>query len=117
MLRLHLALIVCVVAFVLLANWQFHRALAGNTLSWAYAVEWPLFTAYAFVLWRRLVLDELGVSTPTQSRHRLLRRRLAARSRNRAHLASSRLVLEDEARERYNEYLASLEQTRPPKVD
>ena len=46
--------VVCVSAFTL----EINRALSGNTLSWAYVVEWPVFAAYAFYLWRRLLRDE-----------------------------------------------------------
>jgi len=37
---------------------ELHRALGGNTLSWAYVVEWPLFAAYALYMWRRLLREE-----------------------------------------------------------
>ena len=46
-----------VVAFCLLARWQVHRALSGNTLSWAYAFEWPFFAAYAIYMWWKLLKD------------------------------------------------------------
>lgn len=106
MLRLHLALIFCIVAFGMLADWQFRRAIAGNTLSWAYAVEWPLFIAYAIVLWRRLLLDELGIETKPRSlrRFRPLARWHAARG-----LRSTQREIEQEvARQQYNDYLGSL---------
>ena len=45
---------ICVSAFAL----EISRALSGNTLSWAYVVEWPVFAAYAIYLWRRLLKDE-----------------------------------------------------------
>ncbi len=105
-LRLHLALVVCVVAFGLLANWQFRRALGGNELSWAYAIEWPLFIVYAFVLWRRLLLDELGVSGRTPRGHlpRPFVRWAAARARR----ATLRDIAQEEARQSYNDYLGTL---------
>ena len=31
------------------------RAWTGNTLSWAYVFEWPLFAAYAVYMWWRLL--------------------------------------------------------------
>ena len=46
--------VICVSAFTL----EISRALSGNTLSWAYVVEWPVFAAYAIYLWRRLLKDE-----------------------------------------------------------
>ncbi|HEX4087519.1 MAG TPA: hypothetical protein VHZ33_02320 [Trebonia sp.] len=53
-------------AFVILAfwgmlwlgDWQFHRAIAGNGLSWAYTFEWPLFAGFGVVFWARTVRDE-----------------------------------------------------------
>jgi len=55
---LHVALIVFVPGCVALTWWQVSRALSGNTLSWAYTVEWPVFAAYAVFMWWRLVHDE-----------------------------------------------------------
>jgi hypothetical protein len=42
-----------------LGDWQFHRALGGNGLSWAYTFEWPLFAGFGVVFWARTVRDEL----------------------------------------------------------
>jgi hypothetical protein len=41
-----------------LGDWQFHRALGGNGLSWAYTFEWPLFAGFGVVFWARTVRDE-----------------------------------------------------------
>jgi hypothetical protein len=41
-----------------LGDWQFHRALSGNGLSWAYTFEWPLFSGFSLVFWARTVRDE-----------------------------------------------------------
>lgn len=57
---LHLTAATAVVAFCLLARWQVHRALSGNTLSWAYAFEWPFFAAYAIYMWWKLLHDVPG---------------------------------------------------------
>jgi DNA-binding transcriptional regulator of glucitol operon len=56
-LTLHLTVLVVVSAFALLARWQVHRALSGNTLSWAYAFEWPFFALYAIYMWWKLLHD------------------------------------------------------------
>jgi hypothetical protein len=42
-----------------LGDWQFHRAIGGNGLSWAYTFEWPLFAGFGAVFWARTVRDEL----------------------------------------------------------
>lgn len=38
--------------------WQYRRATAGNMLSWAYTVQWPLFALFVVFLWARAVRDE-----------------------------------------------------------
>jgi hypothetical protein len=52
---------ICIVAFYV----EVRRATGGNTLSWAYVVEWPIFAAYIIYMWRRLLKEErasLGTS-------------------------------------------------------
>jgi hypothetical protein len=108
-LRLHVALISCTIAFVWLADWQVRRALGGNTLSWAYAFEWPIFIVYAFVLWRRLLLDELHRDSITTSTLRPPRLGLFAdRRKAREQTRDERQIQEDIDRDRYNSYLSSL---------
>jgi hypothetical protein len=41
-----------------LGDWQLHRALAGNSLSWAYTFEWPLFAIMGAVFWAKTIRDE-----------------------------------------------------------
>ena len=57
-LSLHVAVAVCTPTFSALGWWQLHRALAGNTLSWAYTFEWPIFAVYGVCMWWKLVHDE-----------------------------------------------------------
>lgn len=52
-LGLFLAELICVSAFIL----EISRALSGNTLSWAYVFEWPVFAVYALYMWRRLLRE------------------------------------------------------------
>lgn len=59
-LALHATLLVLLPAFALLTKWQLDRALGGNTLSWAYTFEWPLFAGYAVYVWWSLVHDASG---------------------------------------------------------
>ena len=51
----HLALLVTVPLFLAAGWWQVHRAESGNTLSYGYAVEWPLFAVVAVYLWWDLI--------------------------------------------------------------
>jgi hypothetical protein len=52
------ALVVFVPGCVALTWWQVSRALGGNTLSWVYTFEWPIFGAYATFMWWKLVHDD-----------------------------------------------------------
>ena len=44
---LHLAFLVIAAGCLTAAWWQVHRAMAGNTLSYLYSVEWPAFVVVA----------------------------------------------------------------------
>lgn len=46
-----------------LGYWQLTRALGGNTLSWAYVFEWPLFAGYLVHVWWRLLHEEPDTAT------------------------------------------------------
>jgi hypothetical protein len=41
-----------------LGDWQFHRAIGGNPLSWAYTFEWPLFVIFGVVFWAKTIVDK-----------------------------------------------------------
>lgn len=60
--KLHVAAFLAVAGCLAAFWWQLGRALHGNTLSWAYAVEWPFFAAYAVWMWWRLLREEPGFS-------------------------------------------------------
>lgn len=51
----HVAMVVLVVSFLGLGWWQISRAAAGNSLSWGYAVEWPIFAGFVVYVWWREV--------------------------------------------------------------
>ncbi|MHB8380222.1 MAG: hypothetical protein ACYDB2_09970 [Acidimicrobiales bacterium] len=57
-LGIHLGLVfvefLCVSGFI----FEFLRARSGNSLSWAYVFEWPIFGAYGVYMWRKLLEDE-----------------------------------------------------------
>ncbi len=65
-LGIHLGLLtaefICISAFII----EIYRALGGNTLSWAYVFEWPIFGSYAVYLWHRLLADERGATPKRQ---------------------------------------------------
>jgi hypothetical protein len=57
----HLFMVVSFWGMLWLGDWQFHRALSGNGLSWAYTFEWPLFAGFAVVFWAKTIRDELRI--------------------------------------------------------
>src|SRR6516162_9889913 len=67
-LKLHAVILIVVPAFMALCLWQISRAVGGNSLSWAYVFEWPLFAGYAVYMWWRFVHedpDSLPAPAPT----------------------------------------------------
>jgi hypothetical protein len=63
-----------------LGDWQFHRALGGNGLSWAYTFEWPLFAVFGVVFWARTIRDEFLVRRGGVTEAELVARAALARS-------------------------------------
>jgi len=61
----HLLVVLAFWGMLWLGDWQLHRALAGNGLSWAYTFEWPLFSGFAVVFWVRTVRDEFRLRRGT----------------------------------------------------
>ena len=57
----HLAMVVSFWGMLWLGDWQLHRALSGNALSWAYTFEWPLFAGFAVVFWAKTIRDEFRI--------------------------------------------------------
>ena len=55
----HGFVILSVLGMLWLGNWQLHRAESGNSLSWAYTFEWPLFAIFAVVFWVKTIRDEV----------------------------------------------------------
>ena len=54
----HLLVIASVIGMLWLGDWQLRRAQAGNSLSWAYTFEWPLFAIFAVFFWIKTIRDE-----------------------------------------------------------
>ena len=57
---LHLLLVTIVPLCGIAFWWQLHQALDGNSLSWAYTIEWPCFAVLAVVGWWQLVHEDAG---------------------------------------------------------
>jgi hypothetical protein len=53
----HVLALVAIAGCLGLGWWQFSRASGGNTLSWGYTFEWPVFAGFfAFLWWREVQL-------------------------------------------------------------
>jgi hypothetical protein len=63
-LRLHIAGILAVPVCLAAGVFELERALAGNQLSWAYTLEWPLIAAYVVYMWRRLAREGRQTRSP-----------------------------------------------------
>jgi hypothetical protein len=103
--RLHLVLLVVVPTFLALCDWQVHRALAGNGLSWAYVFEWPFFAGYAVFVWWKLVHETLGPTNAVLDEERPSDERGAIEP----------TPDEDAALAAYNRYLGELHERGRPK--
>jgi hypothetical protein len=57
----HLLMVVSFWGMLWLGDWQLHRAMSGNGLSWAYTFEWPLFAGFAVVFWAKTIRDEFRI--------------------------------------------------------
>jgi DNA-binding transcriptional regulator of glucitol operon len=64
-LRLHAVILIVVPAFLALCVWQITRALGGNSLSWAYVFEWPIFAGYAVYMWWRFLHEPADDASAT----------------------------------------------------
>jgi hypothetical protein len=68
-LKLHAVILILVPAFMALCIWQITRAVGGNTLSWAYVFEWPIFAGYAVYMWWRFVHEAVEGTPPASAEH------------------------------------------------
>jgi hypothetical protein len=54
----HVFAVVAFAGMCWLGDWQLHRALFGNSLSWAYTFEWPLFAVTGGFFWAKTIREE-----------------------------------------------------------
>jgi hypothetical protein len=57
----HVIVAASIAGMLALGDWQLHRAMSGNALSWAYTFEWPLFAIFAVVFWAKTIRDEFRI--------------------------------------------------------
>ena len=103
-LKLHAVILVVVPAFMALCVWQINRAVNGNSLSWAYVFEWPLFAGYAIYMWWRFVHEKPETADATASENG----RVAEAPEPPAGPPASSAAQEDAELAAYNDYLARL---------
>ena len=109
-LALHVSLIFWLGLCVFAAWWQVGRAVQGNSLSYFYAIEWPVFGVLGVLGWYALLNME-KVSADEEAE----RRDYEARMRAEAREARAAAVLdEDPTLALYNDHLADLA-TQPKK--
>ena len=65
---LHVALVLWVSGCVAAAWWQIGRAADGNSLSFLYAIEWPIFAILGFLGWYALLNMEKITEHQKQAR-------------------------------------------------
>jgi hypothetical protein len=65
---LHLDVALFVAGCLAAGWWQATRALGGNTLSWAYTVEWPAFALIALAAWWHLIHEDPEVRAARKKR-------------------------------------------------
>ncbi|WP_067496935.1 hypothetical protein [Actinoplanes sp. TFC3] len=58
----HVLALALIAGFLALGWWQFSRATGGNSLSWGYTFEWPVFALFVAFLWFREVQQERQAS-------------------------------------------------------
>ena len=76
----HLFVVAAFWGMLWLGDWQYHRAMSGNGLSWAYTFEWPLFAGFGIVFWARTIRDEFRLRRGGVTETELIAQAALARS-------------------------------------
>ncbi len=103
-LKLHAVILIVVPACMALCVWQIYRAVDGNSLSWAYVFEWPLFAGYAVYMWWRFVHEKPEPADATESENG----HAAAIPPSPAGPPAAKTAQEEAELAAYNDYLARL---------
>ncbi|MEV4639414.1 hypothetical protein AB0J80_18885 [Actinoplanes sp. NPDC049548] len=111
----HVVALVLVAGFLGLGWWQFSRATGGNTLSWGYTFEWPVFALFVVFLWVREVQQELRAGRPAPEEPGDSpavapdpAAPVTVRRPVRVRVSSQRVTADDPELDAYNDYLAWL---------
>lgn len=73
-LGLHLLFVLVASGCLIAADWQVHRAMQGNTLSYLYSVEWPAFAVVAGIGWWQMFHDTPEDIARRRAYHERMRR-------------------------------------------
>ena len=110
-LALHLLAVVGFVGCQFMAWWQLTRAEGGNSLSWGYTFEWPVFGVFALAFWIKVIRDERKKIGPGEPKPRVrltepVLRGAPSQRYNRRAPAGDRVPDDDDAElAAYNRYL------------
>jgi hypothetical protein len=109
----HLFVVVAFWGMLWLGDWQFHRALGGNALSWAYTFEWPMFAVFGVVFWARTIRDEFYLRRGAVTEAELVAAAAVAGSMLPEGVGTRQIALPDDDADDvelrgYNAYLAKL---------
>ncbi len=110
-LLLHLGLIAWLAMSATAAWWQVGRAVQGNSLSFLYSIEWPVFGVLGVLGWYAL----LNVDRVTEDDERE-RAEYEERMRSEAREARAREADEDPELAAYNDHLAELAERSKKKL-
>lgn len=100
---LHLCALLWVAGCLAAGWWQLSRALEGNSLSWVYTIEWPVFAIAGVAGWWALLHTD-----PATAELRAARKVFEDEQRAAAQGAKRRPEEEDPALAAYNDHLAQL---------
>jgi hypothetical protein len=107
---LHFAMVFWVALCGAAAWWQVGRAIGGNSLSYMYSIEWPVFGVLGVLGWYALINQDKVTEHQEQAR-----RDYEEKMRDQARQArEASLDVEDPTMAAYNDHLAELS-TRPKK--
>lgn len=108
----HALAVLLVAGFLALGWWQIGRAADGNMLSYAYAVEWPVFAGFVVFVWYKEMRREQAAAAETADTPGAARRRDTVpppvRSKRPARTGPGYDDSDDDQLAAYNRYLAWL---------
>ena len=110
-LGLHLALAIWICVCAVAAWWQVGRAIEGSSLSYFYAIEWPVFGIFGVLGWYALLNIDRASAHQEQAR-----REYEERMRAEALAARATSEQEDPMLAAYNDHLANIASTPKKKL-